>query len=47
MEHILLNNLGSKQSGNEMASLCNLTKWIFLSKNSMKNVARTLVPGIS
>ena len=45
-KHILLNNLESKQSGNEIWPVyVMLQSKIFLSKNSVKYVAWKLVPG--
>ena len=47
--HFSLNNLESKHILSfcywNLASLCNITKEIFLSKRSMKNVVWKLVPG--
>ena len=45
-KHILLNNLGSKHSlVMKFGQFMQYYKIIFLSKNSMKNVAWKLVPG--
>ena len=44
-EHILLNNFRSIHSFvMKMSSLCNIAIEKFLSENSMKNIAWTLVP---